>query len=409
MAGELDELIPALRDIMTTGEDASFLEDFKLKLNNASDFGNAFIKESLEDISKNVEFVEGRGFIVKNLDVIEELETVLKTGDVTNLLQMGGVDLENVEVQNAIRTFKQVSADLPERILTDLENDLRNEAIPLETEGETLDNITDNPNDVRNNQELLEQSPKTAAVSSWFDRLIKTIKVVSIAGIVIALGAYLAEYIKNYIRAKSGAFEVTTTDGNVVEKKISKYSCGYPGGDIAHPFDKEITEYLHAKDPCLDVAKYDNCAGWATIGKGSRLSDAKIDVSKLGRNRTLICRKATAIDAIADLAKKVEDKISDIVKNATDDILDIIAEALRPLAPFIGFGGGIFTGGVVYFGLSSQRTVIRLVAAFVMATVIGVLLYLIITHLRPKKTQSTGVMSLTPIYYHKIAEGMYVF
>lgn len=408
---EFEELIPELRKILISTEDAGFLETFKGNITTAAESIEGVLKTSLEDISTKVEFIEGRGFMVNDLDVVSELETVLKTGDITPLFEMAGTDLENIEVQNSIRTFKRVSADLPERRLTDLAAEQRIETIPIESEAGNLDRITANPNDIVTNDKILSESPKTSSLKEWFKRVVKTVTVITVGGIVVYLGLSLAEYMKNYIQAKSGAFEVSTVDGKITERKIVKYSCGFPGGDIEHPFDKEITAYLKSKDPCLDVAKYDNCAGWATIGKGSRLAVAKIEVSKLGRNRTLICRKATAMDAIAALAKKVGNDLKEIVKDISSGLLDGIADILRPFAPLIAVAGTLATGGISFLLLAKQRMVIRLFASLLVGVIIGVILYLIIMHLRtnPIKAQSPAYYTLIPVHFTKIHDGIYVF
>lgn len=391
---EIAEIVPKLRSLLALTSDEESLTLAKTILVDIGDDLSGDISRAFKEIGEELDVDNG---IYKVNDSIfsENIESILSTGNLEPIFNMANQEI-SLESKELIDVFSKLTSDLPERQLENIAAESRTQFSDISSESTQLKEIETNIDNTVDNQKIIEGNPKLKSIDDFFNTVKTGAKVIVISGIVITLGYFLSEYIKNYISAKSGAFLISTnSDGTLFEQKIAKYSCLYPkDAQIDHPFDAEITKYLNGKGPCSEVDKYGACGGWATIGPNSRLAVAKIDVSKLGKNKTLICRKASAFDAIFDLTNHFLKKVGEVLKNTAGTIVDIIASFLKPFAPLIALLGGVVVSGITYYVTSSFGTYVRVGIALVLGIVIALIIYFFIKNF--KANTSTQNSSIEP-------------
>lgn len=387
MSSEIIELVPYLRNILVDASEETatattkIADTFSKMSQEFGDFSSTF--EKLENYAK-----------ISGEEGIEEITTAinnaLEKGDILNLLKLSGEEI-TPDLEKASQTFRNISNDIPERKLNARTEEFNKQTTVLDSETETLNDITENPDDVINNQTKIVNNSKLKSVSDFFDAYSKTIKSIVITGIIVSLGAFLAVYISNYIKERSGCFLVSTdSNGNIIEQKIAGYSCNYNTDSrdkINHPFDKEIKAYLKGKQICngLDVTKYGPCAGWCTIGKNSRLSSISVNIKEtLTANKTLICRKATSEDAIFDFTNHFLKRVEDVVKDQVDNISDYFLNYIKQFSPIISIGIGLASSFVSYFLLKETQTKTRIIISIAIGIAIAGLFYFIIHNIKIK-------------------------
>jgi hypothetical protein len=387
MASELLELVPTFRNILIDiGEEgtniAKVAESFSKLSEDYADFSSTF-KQLETYVSANGE--EGL------VEISNALEKALSEGGLEDLIKLSGQEV-TPELEKATQTYRNITKDIPERKIAERNAELESQTEVLESEKELLNEISENPEDVSENQNKIVQNSKLKSVSDFFDAYSKTAKSILITGIVVSLGAFIAVYISNYINAKSGCFLVTTdSKGNLLEQKIAGYSCKHENDakdKILHPFDKEIKKYLGDKQICsgLDVSKFGPCAGWCTVGKNSRLSLLQVDIAKtLTSNKTLICRTATAEDAIFDLTNNFLKKVQDVVKDQIDSVLDYVFKYIKQFAPLIAIVLGLGSGLVSYFILKESTKKYRIIISLGISLFIAILFYFVINSITFKQ------------------------
>lgn len=388
---ELAELIPSLRSLLSLSGEEEALSVGQQILTDIGEAVPGDISTVFKQLSEDLEFEDGL-FKVNNSILSENLEIVLSTGDLEPIFNMAKQEI-SVESREFMDVFKKLTSEIPERQLENIAVESRAQFMDISSESAELREIESNIDNTVDNQKIIEGNSKLKSVNDFFDTVKVGTKVIVVSGIAITLGYFLAEYIKNYISAKSGAFLISTTsDGTLLEQKISKYSCLYPkDAQIDHPFDKEISLYLHGENPCSEVDKYGPCAGWATIGPNSRLARANVNVSKLGKNKILKCRTATAYDAVFDLTNHFLKKVGDVVKGGAETIVDIISSLIKPFAPLLALLGGVIVSGITYYATSSLGTYMRIGIAFAVGIIVALIIYFLIKNFKANKntTQSS--------------------
>lgn len=278
---EIAEMITDLRGLQVLTKDS--LEEAKITLKGLSDRAGSM--KGLFDQMESEISISNDVLKVGEHSLDSLVEDILSKGDLKGVFEKLGLDVQGVDEASSV--FKRLTADLPERKLYELNLEKELDTRSLNDIENELEEIDENPSNIEKNKRVIESSSKLKTFEEVLTALRKTANTIIISGIVIALGVSLAEYIKNYIRAKSGAFLVTSTNGTLTEEKITNYSCIYPdGATIDHPFNNEILKYLKNTKICSEVHQYGNCAGWASLSPNSRLAEAKIDVTKLGKNKT---------------------------------------------------------------------------------------------------------------------------
>lgn len=396
------EIVPKLRSLLALTADEEALTTAQTVLRELGESLDGDIASSFSKLGDDLTVDDG---VYKVNDSIfsENIQEILNTGSLEPIFNMAGKEI-SVESRELMDVFNKLTSDLPERQLEKIALESRTQYSEISSESTQLKEIDANIDNTVDNQKIIEGNSKLKSINEFFDTVKVGAKVIVIGGIAITLGYFLAEYIKNYISSKSGAFLVSTnSDGTLIEQKIMKYSCLYPNNaQIQHPFDSEILKYLKNKDPCSETSKYGPCGGWATIGPGSRLAEAKIDVSKLGKNKTLICRKATAYDAIFDLTNHFLHKVGEVIKTGAGTIVDIIASFIKPFAPLISLLGGALTAGITFFLTSSLSIYVRIGITVVVGLIIAVIIYFLIKNFKvTKSTQKTDVESEHVLFTEK--------
>lgn len=372
---ELAELVPDLRELMLFDKNGlddakNLLKELQPKVGSTSDL---FAKIEADVVAKDV-------LTVGDTSLESLFKDILETGDLEAAFEKLGLDTNGVDRVSDV--FKKLTSDIPERKLYELSVEKEVESRILDDILNDIEDVESNPDNLKKNQKIIENNEKLKQLEEEFEKIksgkTSTTKIIVGGGILVALGATFEEFIRNYIRTKSGAFVVKTVDNKLQESKILNYSCVYPdNATVVHPFDKEIKAYLKGKAVCSDVHEFGNCAGWATIGANSRLSVAKISVAKLGKTTTLLCRKAGLIDAVFDLLETVGKKIADVVANVGGEFLNKIFAFLKQFAPFLSIGVGFVTGGVGYFILNNQKTQWRILVAIFIAIFFSAVFYFV--------------------------------
>jgi hypothetical protein len=393
---EIAEIVPKLRSLLALTSDEESLTLAKTILGDIGDSLSGDISRAFKEIGEELDVDNGIYKVNENI-FSENIESILSTGSLEPIFNMAEQEI-SLESRELIDVFSKLTSDLPERQLENIAAESRAQFSEISSESTQLKEIETNIDNTVDNQKIIEGSSKLKTIDEFFNSVKSGSKVIVIAGIAISMGYFLAEYIKNYISAKSGAFLISTnSDGTLFEQKISKYSCMYPkDAQIDHPFDVEITKYLNGKGPCAEVDKYGPCGGWATIGPESRLAVAKIDVSKLGKNKTLKCRKATAYDAIFDLTNHFLRKVGEVIKKGADTIVDIIASFIKPFAPVLALLGGVIVAGITYYATGSLGTYARVGIALAVGLVIALMIYFLIKNFKSNiSTQNSSIEPTT--------------
>lgn len=385
MAAELAELVTELREVNTL---TGLAEDnpFKLKIR---DLGEKLPSESkLSDMFKTISDdvkIENDIFVSREINVSEALSEALSEGNLEKLFKAGGIEI-GADTEDIAKVFKFETREIPERILNEEEQAVRAARAEVETPEikAHLDEVDANIEDVEQNERILRDNPETKNVVDWFERLRKTIKYIVVGGIVIFLGTSLAQFLYNYVAVKSGAFLISSEGGIIVEFKIPEFSCVHkkPGNQTTtHPFRKEILGFLGTKPVCGDVALFDECSGWASMGSDSRLGHLKVDFAKLGKYRILKCRTVGVFDALFDLAKVAEDKLVDVFTHGIKDVLGSIWDILKPLAPIVAGVGGAGAAFLAFLLVQKKSTVWKFVVPITAFVVVSLILYYVIKNI----------------------------
>lgn len=372
---EIAELVPELRELLISSRDEILFKDTISGI--SSKVESLELKAVFENVERDAKDLDGI-LTANEVNISNALEESLYEGNLESLIKAGGK--ENVGELNEINTvFKSLTKDIPERKIK-LKNDYVKDEINLTKDkiGAEIEEIDKNIDNTVRNDAILKINENTSKFVDYFNVFVKTTKFIIVNGILIALGVSLAEYLKNYKERMSGAFLVSTnTMGDLQYQKIINYSCKHPqNAVILHPFDNEIKAFLNGKSPCENAP--DECGGWATVGKFSKLDSIKVNFSKLGKNKTLLCKSATTYEALIDFSKHLGRDISDVVGGGLQELFGQFWEVLRPFAPIASVIFGGFGSFLMYQIMKTSSKPVRIMLPFITFLIISIGLYFLI-------------------------------
>lgn len=409
MAEIVDGLVVALREGGAIGASITGTEAITgiAEAVKGVETGVTGIDSAFKDISTFLKEGEGGVATLGDETVAELFDAALKEANIVRILEKIGVDTTEEAVSNFSALFERLTKSrIPEPAVNAIEESANDARRALqETENAALDRIdpnTSTPSDV----EAINGS-KINKFKEFYNNAKSVVKTVATIGGVVTVGVLFGKYIIDYMRTNSGCFLVTKhSDGSVHAEKVRGYSCCMgKSGTVGHPFDKEIRAYLGSgKEPCDDYGSWDCCAGWCTTtGSGGRLAKTKADIKSLTARVVLMCRKATAQEAMAELAKETGKTVADIVGGFVDGLG--LANVLRvAVSVVLGGASGWLTHAVTKERFENKKYVSLGISVVVCVVVFALTFYF----LRKYNVFSTGGSTKPVSVYHLPASSMFV-